>query len=74
MRFGGLRSGADDQERILETSLVQNGGLLKHKDRTCGQEELLSWVVGMAGYIPCGWGKVRGRKVSMEFSYAKEGL
>ena len=40
MRFGGLRSGADDQERILETSLVQNGGLLKHGDRTRGQEEL----------------------------------
>ena len=45
MRFGGLRSGADDQERILETSLVQNGGLLKHGDRTCGQEELLLRVV-----------------------------
>ena len=36
-----MRSGADDQERILETSLVQNGGLLKHGDRTHGQEELL---------------------------------
>ena len=45
MRFGGLRSGADDQERILETSLVQNGGLLKHGDRTRGQEELLPRVV-----------------------------
>lgn len=45
MRFGGLRSGADDQERILETSLVQNGGLLKHGDRTRGQEELLLRIV-----------------------------
>ena len=45
MRFGGLRSGADDQERILETSLVQNGGLIKHRDRTRGQKELLPWVV-----------------------------
>ena len=45
MRFGGLRSGADDQERILETSLVQNGGLLEHGDRTRGQEELLPRVV-----------------------------
>ena len=40
-----MRSGADDQERILETSLVQNDGLLKHGDRTHGQEELLPWVV-----------------------------
>ena len=45
MRFDGHRSRADDQERILETSLVQNGGLLKHRDRTHGQEELLPWVV-----------------------------
>ena len=50
MRFSGLRFGADDQERILETSLVQNGGLLKHGDRTHGQEELLprgceEWLV-----------------------------
>ena len=24
-----MRSGADDQERIIETSLVQNGGFIK---------------------------------------------
>jgi len=36
-----VESGADDQERILEASLVQNGGLLKHGDRTRGQKELL---------------------------------
>ena len=40
-----MESGADDQERILEASLVQNGGLLKHADRTHGQKELLSQVV-----------------------------
>ena len=40
-----MRSRADDQERIFETFLVQNGGLLKHGDRTRGQEELLPWVV-----------------------------
>ena len=40
MRFGGVRSGANDQERILESSLVQNGGL-KHGDRTHGQGDLL---------------------------------
>ena len=27
--FGGVRSGVDDQERILETSLVQKGGFIK---------------------------------------------
>ena len=36
-----MKSRTDDQERILEMSLVQNGGLLKHGDRTHGQEELL---------------------------------
>ena len=36
--------GADHQERILEASLVQNGGLLKHGDRTRGQKELLPRV------------------------------
>ena len=41
MRFSGVESGANDQERILEASLVQNGGLLKHRDRTHGQKELL---------------------------------
>ena len=34
---------ADNQERILEVSLVQNGGLLKHGYRTHGQKELLPW-------------------------------
>ena len=36
----GLEPGAEGQERILETSLVQNVGLLKHRDRTHGQKEL----------------------------------
>lgn len=36
-----LGFGADSQERILETSLVQRKVvLLKHGDRTCGPEEL----------------------------------
>ena len=29
VRFDGVKSGADDQERILEMSLVQNGGFIK---------------------------------------------
>lgn len=37
-----MRSRADDQKRIHEISLVQNGGLSKHEDRTHGQEELLA--------------------------------
>ena len=32
------RSGADDQEGILETSLMQKGVLLLHGDRTVGRE------------------------------------
>ena len=38
-QWDGVR--ADDPERILEPSLVQNDGLLKHGDRTCGHKELL---------------------------------
>lgn len=40
-----MRSGAHNQERILEPSLVQNGGLLKHGDRARGQKELLPRAV-----------------------------
>ena len=40
-----MESGAEDQERILETSLVQDGGLLKHRDGTLGQKELLPRVM-----------------------------
>ena len=57
-----MRSRADDQERILETSLVQNGGLLKHGDRTHRQKELLHW--GREGwqviYYGVGGGKEKG--------------
>ena len=58
-----MRSKADDQERILEAFLVQNGGLLKHGDRTRGQKELLlqgcdGWQVMYDGV---GGGKEKGR-------------
>ena len=43
MRFGGVWSGAQYQERILEASLVQNVDLLMYVDRTCRQEEMLPW-------------------------------
>ena len=33
MTFGGRRSRADDQERILEMSLVQNGGFIKAREQ-----------------------------------------
>ena len=36
-----MRSAANDQERILETSLGQDGGILKLNDRTGGQKDLL---------------------------------
>ena len=54
-----MRSRADNQERILEMSLVQNVVLLKHRDRTSGQKLLLQpqdceeqW-----NYILGSWGK-----------------
>ena len=36
-----MRTGADDQERILETSLVQTGGFIKAQRQDPWQEELL---------------------------------
>ena len=49
-----MRSSANDQERILEMSLVQNGGFIKAQDRTLGQEELLpqaceGWLIIFLG-------------------------
>ena len=61
MRFGGVRSGAHDHERILETSLIKMVVLLKHRDRTCGQEELHwgceEWLII---YLGVGRGKEKG--------------
>ena len=39
-----MRSGANNQERILETSLVQNGGFVKPQAQAHGWEELLPWA------------------------------
>ena len=63
VRLSGVESRADDQERILETFLVQNDGLLKHGDRTGGQKELLhrgceGWLIICRGV---GGGKEKGR-------------
>lgn len=33
MGFGGVRSGANNQGRILEMSLMQNGDLLKYREQ-----------------------------------------
>ena len=54
-----MESGAYNQERILEAPLVQNGGLLKHRDRTHGQKELLHQ--GCEGWLLCtmGLGEIR---------------
>ena len=40
MWFWVVKFGAQGQERILGTSLVQKIVLLKHRDRTHGQEDL----------------------------------
>lgn len=62
MKFGGVRSGADHQERILETSLVQNGDSIKAPDRTHGHEMLPprrceEWLII---YLGVGVGKEKG--------------
>ena len=56
-----MRSGAEGQERILETSLVQKCDfMLKHGDGTLGQEEL-HWGCeqGLVIYYGVGGGKVK---------------
>ena len=53
-----MESGTEDQERILKMSLVQNGSLLKHRDRTLGQKELLPWDCEGWLIIYCGVGEV----------------
>ena len=64
---------AKGQERILETSLVQNNGLLKHGDRTSGQKDMLH--LGCEGDLyTIALGRQRKREVSKELSYAKEDL
>ena len=40
-----MESGADDQERILEVSLVQNWWFIKARGQDRGQKEKLPWVV-----------------------------
>ena len=68
-----MRSGADNQERILETSLVQNGGLLKHGDTICGQEEMLLWVVRSHLLYSCKVGRGLGM-VSVSKEFWKQGF
>ena len=55
-----MRSGADDQERILETSLVQNGGFIKAQGQNpwAGRDAALR-VGGASDYILWGWSEVR---------------
>ena len=62
MKFGGVRSGSNDQERILEMSLVQNGGFIKAWGQDRWQEELLplaceEWLMIYQGV---GGGKEKG--------------
>ena len=57
-----MRSGADDQGRILETSLVQNGGLLKHRAGRLGRKSGCPGVVrgGRLCILELGGGKEMG--------------
>ena len=62
MKFGGVRSGADDQERILEMSLVQNGGFIKAQgqDPWAGRSGALAYEEWLIIYLGVGGGKERG--------------
>ena len=63
-----MRSRDNDQQRILETSLVQNGGFIKPGDRIHGQEELLPQACEGWQIIYLGVGRVLGIAVlSKEF-------
>ena len=63
-----MRSTADEQERILETSVVQNGGFIKAwgQDPWAGKAAALGlrWV---ADYIPGSWEGFEDSVLSKEF-------
>ena len=64
-----MRSRADDQERILETSLVQNDGLLRHGGQDPWAGRALPW--GYEGLCRIGLWEVRKREVSIDFHMLK---
>ena len=57
-----MRSGAEDQERILETSWCKMVVLLQPGDRTQGQEEPLPWTSEgwLIIYLGVGGGEEKG--------------
>ena len=72
MRFVGTRSRADDQERILETSLVQNGSFIKAQgqDRWAGRAAAPG-LGGVADYISGSREGFEDSTLSKEFRLAR---
>ena len=63
-----MRSGADDQERVLETSLVQNGGFTKARGQDLWAERATSQgLLGVADYILAELEEVRKRRFQKDF-------
>ena len=67
-----MRSGVDDQERILEPSLVQNGDFIKSRGQDLWAERGCLRVVKSGWLHAWEFGEVRKREVSKGFSYIKE--
>ena len=76
MRFGGERSRANDRERVLRRLWCKMVVLLKHGDKTRGQEVMLSWACEgwLTVYLGVSTPKIRKREISKELSYIKEDL
>ena len=60
------------KKEFLRCLWCKIGGLLKHRDRTPGQKELLHRAVRGGCYIPWGWGRCGNREVEKVLSYVKE--
>ena len=74
MTVGFVGSGANDQERILEDVFgAKKVILLKHGDRTGGEEELSLGIMRRDWFytMELGGGKVQG-KFPVSFSYTKD--
>ena len=72
-KCGMLGTRTEWSRKILEASLEQNGGLLKQRDRTRGQKELLprggeGWLII---YYGVGGGEEKGR-LQKEFHMLKK--
>ena len=69
-----VRPGAEDQESMLEKSLVQNGGFIKALGQDSGKKSYFPRFVRSGWLYTCRIGADEEREISKGFSYAKEHL